>query len=56
MGLRPGFRSLEKENVAMVEKKINWTLNVSIPGGPSISASSPLVIEAYDMIEVAATL
>jgi hypothetical protein len=52
MGLHPGFCSLEKEKVAMVEKKINWTLNVSIPGGPSISASSPLVIEAYDMIEV----
>jgi len=36
----------------MAEKKINWTLNVNIPGGPSISASSPLIIEAYDMIEV----
>lgn len=36
----------------MPEKKINWTLNVSIPGGPTISASSPLTIEAYDMIEV----
>jgi hypothetical protein len=39
----------------MAAKTINWTLNVNIPGGPSISASNPLEIEAYDMIEVEIT-
>ena len=34
------------------KKTINWTLNVNIPGGPSISGSKPLDVEAYDVIEL----
>jgi hypothetical protein len=41
-----------QENIPMAGKKINWTLNVNIPGGPNISASNAMDIEAYDMIEV----
>jgi len=32
-------------------EKINWTLNVQVVGGPKISASDPLEVEAYDKIE-----
>jgi hypothetical protein len=34
------------------EKTINWTLNVNIPGGPTISGSEQLTVQAYDMIEL----
>ncbi len=32
--------------------KINWTLNVQVVGGPKISASQTMEVEAYDKIEV----
>jgi len=32
-------------------EKINWTLNVQVVGGPKISASDTLEVEAYDKIE-----
>jgi hypothetical protein len=41
-----------QENTPMAGKKIDRTLNVNIPGGPNISASNRMDIEAYDMIEV----
>lgn len=34
-------------------EKINWTLDVQVTGGPKISASRSLSVEAYDKIEVA---
>ena len=32
-------------------EKINWTLNVQVVGGPKVSASDTLDVEAYDKIE-----
>jgi hypothetical protein len=33
-------------------EKITWTLNVQVVGGPRLSASQTIEVEAYDMIEV----
>ena len=33
-------------------EKINWTLNVAIAGGPKISGSDTLEVEAYDKVGV----
>ncbi len=33
-------------------EKINWTLNVQVVGGPKLSASSTLALDAYDKIQV----
>ena len=33
-------------------EKINWTLDVQVEGGPKISDSRTMVLEAYDKIEV----
>ena len=32
--------------------KINWTLNVQVPGGPKISDSRVMEVDAYDLIEL----
>jgi len=34
------------------KKKINWILNIQVEGGPRISISKDVEIEAYDVIEV----
>jgi len=36
----------------MMAEKINWTLNVQVTGGPRLSASSTLTVDAYDKIQV----
>lgn len=33
-------------------EKINWTLNVQVVGGPKVSDSKTVEVEAYDLIEV----
>ncbi|MFQ5856215.1 MAG: hypothetical protein ACE5LU_11285 [Anaerolineae bacterium] len=33
-------------------EKINWTLNVQVVGGPKMSASKTMTVDAYDKIEV----
>lgn len=33
-------------------EKISWTLNVQVVGGPKISASKTMTVDAYDKIEV----
>jgi len=33
-------------------EKINWSLNVQVPGGPTIAFSRSLTVEAYDKIDV----
>jgi hypothetical protein len=35
-----------------MSEKINWTLNVQVVGGPKISASQTLIVDAYDKIDV----
>jgi len=35
-----------------MSEKINWTLNVQVVGGPKISASKTMTVDAYDKIEV----
>ncbi len=32
-------------------EQINWTINVQVVGGPKVSASDTLEVEAYDKIE-----
>lgn len=32
--------------------KINWVLNVQVIGGPKVSASETITVDAYDKIEV----
>ncbi|MEE8586409.1 MAG: hypothetical protein V3T83_16305 [Acidobacteriota bacterium] len=32
-------------------EQINWTLNVQVVGGPKISASNAITVDAYDKIE-----
>jgi hypothetical protein len=36
-----------------MSEKINWTLNVQVVGGPKNSASSTVIVDAYDKIGVA---
>ena len=35
-------------------KKISWTLNVQVVGGPKVSAADIMEVEAYDKIEAVA--
>ena len=34
-----------------MSEQINWTLNVQVVGGPKVSASATVVVDAYDKIE-----
>ena len=36
-----------------MSEKINWTLNVQVIGGPKLSASNTMTVDAYDKIQVA---
>lgn len=36
-------------------EKINWALNVQVVGGPTISASKTITVDAYDKIGVTVT-
>ena len=33
-----------------MSEKINWTLNVQVVGGPKMSASQTVTVDAYDKI------
>jgi hypothetical protein len=35
-----------------MSEKISWTLNVQVEGGPSVSASQSITVDAYDKIQV----
>jgi len=35
-----------------MSEKINWTLDVQVVGGPKVSTSTGVVVDAYDKIEV----
>jgi hypothetical protein len=35
-----------------MSEKINWTLNVQVVEGPTISMSQTMIVDAYDKIEV----
>lgn len=35
-----------------MSEKINWTLNVQVVGGPKMSASQTVTVDAYDKIQV----
>jgi hypothetical protein len=37
-----------------MSEKINWTLNVQVVGGPMLSSSDTMIVDAYDKIQVSA--